>query len=258
MALLADGNFWRSLPPAWTLLACHQRSGCGRMSQRTDPAAPPLEFTGGDTLVASTDIELLRDRMSAAELAEVCGAKVVYQPRQVFGKQWSLEGHAIQMADNGVRPVHAPSWDSADAELAELSATHGGPGRMAPTHEPEWAAEHSAEGGQVYPLVVRHPVSGRGCVFCHTLCMQCIELGSGQRLSWEESQEFVTRILSLLTTPAAVARIEWEEGTLAIFSNTQVVHAGTPPGPSLEATRLMHRISKVGETVPQRLEPARL
>ena len=35
-----------------------------------NPFDSPLEFTGGDTLVASTDIELLRDRMSVAELAE--------------------------------------------------------------------------------------------------------------------------------------------------------------------------------------------
>ena len=62
----------------------------------------------------------------------------------------------------------------------------------------------------------------------------------------------------MLTTASAVARVPWKEGTLAIFDNTSLVHAGTPPGPSLEATRMMHRISKVGEWVPEpaSVEPA--
>ena len=38
---------------------------------------------------------------------------------------------------------------------------------------------------------------------------------------------------------------------MAIFDNRALLHAGTPPGPSLEAKRMMHRISKVGALVPQ-------
>ena len=175
------------------------------------------------------------------------GAKVIYQPRQVFGKRWSLEGHAICMMDDGIRPFFPPSWDQEAADLAELSAGRG----LAPTHAAETHAQHSEAGGQVFPLVRHHPITGKDTVFCHTLCMECIELVDGSRLSWEESQEFVAKVLGLLTEPAAVARVPWKPGTLAIFDNTALVHAGTPPGPSLEATRVMHRISKVGEWIPQ-------
>ena len=41
---------------------------------------------------------------------ELRGAKVIYQPRQVFGKPWSLERPAVEMMSNGVRPLHPPSW----------------------------------------------------------------------------------------------------------------------------------------------------
>lgn len=184
---------------------------------------------------------------SAQELRDVIGAKVVYQPRQVFGKVWSLEGNAIHMMDNGVRPLFPPSWDQEATDLAELSGGRG----LAPTHAAEKHAPHSEAGGQVFPLVRRHPITGKDTVFCHTLCMESIELADGSRLDWEESQEFVARVLGLLTEPAAVARVAWKPGTLAIFDNTALVHAGTPPGPSLEATRVMHRISKVGEWIPQ-------
>lgn len=61
-----DGNFWRSLPPAWTLLACHQRSKCSWMAQHTSADGPPLEFDGGDTLFASTDASLLWTQLSPA------------------------------------------------------------------------------------------------------------------------------------------------------------------------------------------------
>jgi hypothetical protein len=197
-----DGNFWRSLPPAWTMLSCHERSGCSLMSQQTT-TGEALEFVGGDTLFASTDISRIGDKLSAAELESVLGASVVYQPRQVFGKQWSTEGHAIEMMDNGIRPVFPPSWDSRAPDLAELSEGRGLP----PTHPPESGARHSEDGGQVFPLVRRHPVTGRETVFVHTLCMEAIELADGTRLGWEDSQEFVTRVLALLTTPSAVARV---------------------------------------------------
>ena len=65
-----DGNFWRSLPPAWTLLSCHQRSHCSSMSQQTSTAGPLLEFEGGDTLFASTDVSLLQGRLSATVRAK--------------------------------------------------------------------------------------------------------------------------------------------------------------------------------------------
>ena len=181
------------------------------------------------------------------------GAKVIYQPRQVFGKAWSLEGYAIHMMDNGIRPLYPPSWDEEATDLAELSGGRG----LAPTHAPEQQAQHSEDGGQVFPLVQRHPITGRESVFCHTLCMDRIELADGSRLGWEESQEFVAKVLGLLTRPCAVARVQWKPGTLAIFDNTAVVHAGTPPGPNPEATRVMHRISKVGEWIPQPALPAK-
>ena len=150
-----DGNFWQSLPPAWTMLSCHQRSGCSRMSQQTTADGPPIEFVGGDTLFASTDVELLRGKLSADEMAAVLGAKVIYQPRQVFGKQWSTEGHGILMMENGIRPVHPPSWDPDAPDLAELSEGRGLP----PSHSSEKLAVHSEAGGQVFPLVRKHPVT---------------------------------------------------------------------------------------------------
>jgi hypothetical protein len=137
-----DGNFWRSLPPAWTLLSCHQRTNCSLVSQQTSADGPPLEFDGGDTLFASTDVSLLKDRLSPTRMGDVMGAKVVYQPRQVFGKTWSLEGHAIHMMDNGIRPIFPPSWDQDAPDLAELSDGRG----LAPSHAAETLASHS-EGG---------------------------------------------------------------------------------------------------------------
>lgn len=166
-----DGNFWQSLPPAWTMLSCHERSGCSSMSQQTTADGPPIEFVGGDTLFASTDVSLLRGKLSGPEMEAVLGAKVIYQPRQVFGKQWSTEGpdggHGIVMMENGIRPVHPPTWDPDAPDLAELSEGRGLP----PSHSPEKLALHSEEGGQVFPLVRKHPVTGKGSVFVHTLCV---------------------------------------------------------------------------------------
>jgi hypothetical protein len=42
--------------------------------------------------------------------------------------------------------------------------------------------------------------------------MECIELADGSRLGWDESQEFVAKVLGLLTQPAAVARVPWKPG----------------------------------------------
>lgn len=76
-----DGNFWRTLPPCWTMLSCHERSGCGGMSQQMDDAAgDPVEFVGGDTLVAPTDVELLDGRLSPDELAGAEAAWLVPAP----------------------------------------------------------------------------------------------------------------------------------------------------------------------------------
>eukprot|EP01043_Picozoa_sp_COSAG02_P038022 COSAG02_NODE_2900_length_7779_cov_3.635547_4_plen_191_part_00 len=77
-----DGNFWRSLPPAWTLLSCHQRSNCSSMSQQTSAAGPLLEFEGGDTLFASTDVSLLQGRLSATVRAiHIDSAHTMYTHR---------------------------------------------------------------------------------------------------------------------------------------------------------------------------------
>ena len=45
-------------------------------------------------------------------------------------------------------------------------------------------------------------------------------------------------------------QVRWARGTLACFDNFALLHAGTPPGPALDATRMLHRISKVGRLAP--------
>jgi hypothetical protein len=191
---------------------------------------------------------------SSAEMAEVMGASVVYQARQVFGKQWSLSGGTVEMSANGIRPLRAPSYHPAAAGAGELSGGRGLP----PHHAAEAHVRRSPAGGQVLPLVAAHPISGRSHVFVHTLCMECVLLADGRRLSWAQSQAFVERVLAPLCQPARVARVRWEAGALAIFDNRSLLHAGTPPGPSPSATRLMHRVSKVGALVPTSVATARL
>eukprot|EP01052_Picozoa_sp_SAG31_P033677 SAG31_NODE_3837_length_3834_cov_1.902276_4_plen_181_part_00 len=58
----------------------------------------------------------------------------------------------------------------------------------------------------------------------------CQDLGSGVRLAWEESRQYVTKLLGLLTTPKAAMRCLWEPGILAIFVNLSRVHAWGKPG----------------------------
>lgn len=97
---------------------------------------------------------------------------------------------------------------------------------------------------QAHPIVRRHPVTGRRCLYVNPLCTTDI-VG----MPHDEGKALLDYLYALCTRPEFVHRHQWRKGDLLMWDNAAALHMAIIDY-ALPQRRVMHRITLKG-TVPE-------
>ncbi len=94
----------------------------------------------------------------------------------------------------------------------------------------------------LHPLIIRHPLSGRPCLYVNPAFTVCIE-------GWtpEESSALLGYLYQWSARPEHTYRLQWQPGTLAFWDNRATWHWAVNDYQG--ERRLMHRITLEGEAL---------
>jgi taurine dioxygenase len=107
--------------------------------------------------------------------------------------------------------------------------------RQVPDRPPLTDEERAKAPPTVHPLVRRHPVTGRPCLYVGSLCVREV-VGVGA----DEGRQLVEELVERSTAPELVYRHEWRAGDLVFWDNRSTMHTPTPCDRTRHH-RLLHR-----------------
>lgn len=128
----------------------------------------------------------------------------------------------VALCSNGVPDYHGPAnWWS----TARLARDEEYPEGIDPPGDIQWP-DRTKWPAVVYPAVLRHPESGRNCLFVSPMNIQYF-LG----MDAGESDELIAFLVRHMTDPRFVYRHRWRANDAVIWDNRRFIHAaaGYPP-----------------------------
>nr|WP_176025042.1 TauD/TfdA family dioxygenase [Brucella pseudintermedia] len=105
-------------------------------------------------------------------------------------------------------------------------------------------AEQAATPEVQHPLVIRHPETGKNCLFIAPSAIAGIK-GIAD-MEEEESDALLSQLFAHMTLPAFVYRHQWRPYDLVVWDNRSTIHAATTDQLPSDRVRRMYRITTNG------------